>query len=547
MGRILLSFSDNNNRSSSNRKSSTRKSKKKSASKKSASNKFDNFVPSKYQKGVRDFVYNENGSCIVDAKAGSGKTTLIEWIVNSLDPVVDGKKRYVTILAFNKSIEKELSSRMPKWVNVCTFHSAGFRAWAKHIGGRVNVDGQKIRSICDKIMDREERIVYAYHVKRLVSLAKNSGIGSEFLDDTDDAWTGLIYHHALMLDDNVDIDKLIFWCRKVLAESNRMGKAVIDFDDMLYLPLINNVPFFKNDMIFVDEAQDTNMVQVSLLFRMLKRTGRIFFVGDPCQAIYGFRGADSDSINNIQEKFNAVKLPLSISYRCSKSVIHKAQEIVPDIEAWDQSPEGQVEFLESYTDSDFVDGDAILCRNTAPLISFCYSLLAKDKAARVLGRKIGQGLISLIKKFKTEDVGLMLEKLDEWQQNQIQSLMKSKSEHKIESVNDKADCIRIFADNLVEEDFTVSGLIRKIESVFTDNDSEGIVLATCHRSKGHEWDRVFILDSHLMPSRWARRDWQKQQEKNLEYVAITRAKSYLGYINSGHWSESNSKELSDGN
>jgi superfamily I DNA/RNA helicase len=55
-----------------------------------------------------------------------------------------------------------------------------------------------------------------------------------------------------------------------------------------------------------------------------------------------------------------------------------------------------------------------------------------------------------------------------------------------------------------------------------------IVLSTVHKSKGREWDRVYILGrDQLMPSRYARQDWQVQQELNLIYVAITRAKAEL--------------------
>jgi superfamily I DNA/RNA helicase len=50
-----------------------------------------------------------------------------------------------------------------------------------------------------------------------------------------------------------------------------------------------------------------------------------------------------------------------------------------------------------------------------------------------------------------------------------------------------------------------------------------------------EWHRVFILDAHLMPSKWATRAWMREQEDNLAYVAITRAKSRLSYITSGGW------------
>jgi hypothetical protein len=72
-------------------------------------------------------------------------------------------------------------------------------------------------------------------------------------------------------------------------------------------------------------------------------------------------------------------------------------------------------------------------------------------------------------------------------------------------------------------------LVDKLEKIFSDN-SDGICLSTIHKSKGLEADRVFIIHEDLMPSKHAVKDWEKEQEKNLMYVAYTRAKSVLGFI-----------------
>jgi superfamily I DNA/RNA helicase len=74
-------------------------------------------------------------------------------------------------------------------------------------------------------------------------------------------------------------------------------------------------------------------------------------------------------------------------------------------------------------------------------------------------------------------------------------------------------------------------LIVKIRQIFMDVYSSGVCLSTVHKAKGLECDRVFILDKEkTMPSRYAKLPWQRLQEKNLEYVAYTRAKDYLGFI-----------------
>jgi len=68
-----------------------------------------------------------------------------------------------------------------------------------------------------------------------------------------------------------------------------------------------------------------------------------------------------------------------------------------------------------------------------------------------------------------------------------------------------------------------------IGGIFSD-DTRGIVLSTIHKSKGLENDRVFFLLPELLPSRFATMDWQLEQEENLRYVAITRAKKELVYV-----------------
>jgi hypothetical protein len=76
---------------------------------------------------------------------------------------------------------------------------------------------------------------------------------------------------------------------------------------------------------------------------------------------------------------------------------------------------------------------------------------------------------------------------------------------------------------------TGDDLIAKLNQIFSDN-SDGICLSTIHKSKGLEADRVFIIHEDLMPSKHAKKDWEKLQEKNLMYVAYTRAKSVLGFV-----------------
>jgi DNA helicase II / ATP-dependent DNA helicase PcrA len=100
----------------------------------------------------------------------------------------------------------------------------------------------------------------------------------------------------------------------------------------------------------------------------------------------------------VAQDWNAVRMPLSINYRCSKAVVRHAQTMVPEIEAWENAPEGSVMTLEEFKVTDFLPTDAIICRVNAPNVALYYRLIAAGIPYQVLGRDIGRGLVALVKK-----------------------------------------------------------------------------------------------------------------------------------------------------
>ena len=116
-----------------------------------------------------------------------------------------------------------------------------------------------------------------------------------------------------------------------------------------------------------------------MVLSSVKVDGRIIAVGDPAQSIYQFRGADSEAIPNFIDKLRAKTLPLSVTYRCPKSVVRLAQEVVPDIEAAPGAPEGTVR---KYSLKNFLNRlnpeISFLSRTNAPLIKYCLKLLRPE-------------------------------------------------------------------------------------------------------------------------------------------------------------------------
>lgn len=198
------------------------------------------------------------------------------------------------------------------------------------------------------------------------------------------------------------------------------------------------------------------------------------------------------------------------------------------------APEGSVKTLVSYEPSDFLATSAILCRNTAPLVSFAFSLIQRHIGCRVLGREIGQGLVSLIQKLNPTSLDELRLKLEMYEQRETEKFTRKGELQSAEAIRDRCACIQIFlshADSL-------ESLTSRISSLFDDKTSGLLTLATIHKAKGLEWPTVFILDfKKFQPSPFAHLPWQKIQERNLIYVAITRAQIDLRYIESGKWKE----------
>lgn len=492
-------------------------------------------TPSIKQQAIYDFIEHGTGSLIINAVAGSGKTTTI---VNAARLIPPGAS--ATFVAFNKSIALELGTRLPQHVRSQTLNAMGFGAWAKACSpARLVVDSMKTRKIMDTIVPENERGLYASALPRIVGLAKSAGIvpdgsrGQGLTEDSDYNWMEMLNFHDIQLSEKATDERLIELARLVLAESIRTADRVVDFDDQLYMPVVRRARFFQNDFLFVDETQDVNMIQRAMMRMALKPGGRLVAVGDPCQAIYGFRGADHDALELVKARFSAIELPLSISYRCPKTVVALAQKWVPHIEAAPDAIDGAVERPKTFSAANFQPDDIVVCRCIAPVVALAYRLIRAKVACFVMGREIGQGLIAIVDKMKSDGVDDLIVKLDAYRSRETLRLEAAKQDSKAEALNDRIDTVEVFIDGLDETNRGVDALKNAISAMFSDNmQASAVKLMTQHKSKGLEADRVFILDFALNEKFMARPSNQQKQERNLAYVAVTRTKNTLTFIDS---------------
>ena len=181
--------------------------------------------------------------------------------------------------------------------------------------------------------------------------------------------------------------------------------------------------------------------------------------------------------------------------------------------------------------------DVILCRNNAPLVNAAFAMIRDGIGCRVEGREIGQGLIVLAQKWRIKTLEPLERRLYTYMEREIQKWQAKGKEEKAAAIEDKVETLLVMIEKLQAEGKTqISDLVVFIEDLFVNTQPgekpDVLTLSTIHKSKGREWDRVFALGMNAyMPSKWAKKEWQKEQESNLSYVLVTRARKELVLIN----------------
>lgn len=498
------------------------------------------FTPSRYQAAifslVDDIILKKSDvrSIVVRAVAGSGKTTTLVQIATRLPSRMI---RNAIFVAFNKEIVKELGDKLPEGFLSKTIHSIGFGVLRQHLGvrGKWEVDqyknenmvkAQLARVPCAGLVDEEEieQVISSTALlldKAMLTLTDVTDMG---------AVQALIVHFEIELP---RIEWSIAQLSFLLLRTAQIASTVISYTDMIYLPVALNAYFEQYALVMVDEAQDLNACQRKFVQQLRAEDGTMIFVGDPKQAIYGFAGADCDSIDQIIAETNAVSMPLDICYRCPASHIRLAQAIVPYIQAKDGADEGTVLYHKRDDLLDVINkGDMIVCRTTAPLIDAAYELIRGGIGAKVRGRDIGKSLnkiVDSVAKGNGFHFGIFFERLSYYQTTTCGKLEKKhNTEMMVASITDKCECLMaIYEEGCANGTIkTVGDLRAAVNNLFSD-DSAVVMLSSIHKAKGLEAGRVILLGPEAMPHPMARSGWAVEQEGNLKYVALTRAMDTL--------------------
>ena len=234
---------------------------------------------------------------------------------------------------------------------------------------------------------------------------------------------------------------------------------------------------------------------------------------------------------------------------CPKNIVRFANNLVSTIEHNENNPnEGEIKYNVDL--SEVEDGDMVLCRNNAPLMKIYNDFIRMGKKCQIKGKDIGLNLKRIVKSTHKDELNVNLEKdglfvrlynsLFELRDKMMkQTGLDYKSVMENSKITSKLDVIKAL-EVLSEGLKTSEELIEKINQMFSDKKTNGISLSTIHKAKGLEANNVFIACPSLMPCKSATQEWEILQEKNLMYVAYTRAKNKLSFID-----ESDFKNFTD--
>lgn len=482
------------------------------------------------------FSGDESEHLVVRARAGTGKSTTIrEAAKRSREAKTPGKR--ILICAFSKPIQLAMEQAIGTFPNgrVQTLHSVGL-ACVKRFRERLRIQFNSeraddlARKVCgNNAPDAILKLVSKLHTKgrEIAPHAKNFGdltnIGITFECEPEEQWAASGFDFEYVETKALEAMEL--------ASAVQSGET-IDGSDMIFLPVRNGWMTREFDLVIVDEAQDMTTAQLEIALGVLRKGGRVAVVGDDKQAIFGFRGADSEALDRLKAELGATELGLTTTYRCGKAIVELAKELVPDFEAGPDNPEGEILTLPGHKLIETAAaGDFILSRVNAPLVSIAMKLLRSGKRTRVMGRNIGDGLRGLIRKLKGRTVPDLLGKIEGWAQREIGRLevqhaaakngRKATIEAKMEAIRDQADMLISLTDGAK----SVNEVETRIEALFTDDEQGVAGMITCssvHRAKGLEANRVFVLKDTIR--------YNTQEEINIAYVAITRAKNTLVWV-----------------
>ncbi len=475
------------------------------------------------QQAIIDAKVDPGSALKAIAYAGTGKTsTLVE--LAAANPASD-----VLYLACNKSVAAEAMMRFPTNTLTKTGHALAYAAVGKQY--RSNLSNIFNWQLCKSYG------ISLYEASVLLASLEN------FLNSSEDHPT----------EDHIQEDHLHrfpegSYKEITLARVERLWKEMKDSSYGMpmthsgYLKLFGTFhPKLPYDMVLLDEAQDTNPVMLRLMLDQMKAGAKVYFVGDPYQQIYTWRGA-LDAMTKIE----APEFYLTKSFRFGRNIAAFASKILSRMFG-QQRPLLGHDPIEDSTSSAMAGPYTVICRTNAGLVQEAYSLAVSGKRLFVVGPdKFAITLSEIDDLFHLYSNKKAFIKSKRVAYHENYAKLKEYAEESLDlELGSKIGILDMFTKDWPK----VKSTIEKALSVMEPE----VTLTTCHKAKGLEWDNVRIggdfTELHVeapegtacarydqeeppklkkvVPNSTDKPDEIHAEEVNLLYVACTRAKRVL--------------------
>ena len=498
-------------------------------------------VPSSKQAAIYHEWETTDNNILIQAVAGSGKTTTLLHLLSLC--------KYKTLyIAFNKSIqidtEKKISERGLNQGRAMTIHSLGLMA-IKYMHKKVEIDDKKGWKILNEVekrrplyFDMKSGLFSTYEeIMRLrFTLMDMNEVSRVYMENDPENIIGTMVtmDKNIYLNDGINLGDLWEVVMEVREEFYNKSPLVIDFTDMIYLPARGDYyipvdPYY----LLIDEAQDLNLAQHKLIDNLVNQGDikKWIAVGDRNQSIYGFSGAFASSFDLFKTKPKVVEMPLDICYRCPTLVIEAANEVYPVLIPNKIEPGVVNTFTNDFSNLARTPGAMVICRNKGPLIDIYFELIGKEIPCKLYGDDIMGSILRFLGSYKKMsisralvDIQKELHELEVDQKTPLKQMMFAVMQENYKNF------VTLYSKLGFSKGDSVSSLMEKFKDLFKGG-TKDIILCTIHKSKGLEADVVYILNEYLIPSKFAKSPEQIKQEQNLKYVARTRAKEELYFLN----------------
>lgn len=540
------------------------------------------FKPSTYQRDILDFFLNNpQSNMLVNALAGSGKSTTACMLS-------EHSKTSDLYIAFNASVVEEFKKKIknPK-TKVMTMHSLAYSIMLYNVEQESKDSGEKPKGFGSqrskrtvsldnfkphKILDEEITKRYG----RYIEFAKRVFLKDNYVNlynlcrltltdmSSNKDVSRLIDDHVLFLyygDEGYSAPDIseITSTLKILDTKSRQQfetQGVIDFTDMLWITFNKlkydnwEVPYWAlYTNIYCDEVQDFSNIQLNFL-KFIKRTkGRYVFIGDFHQAIYNFAGANAQAFNQIPKMFAPVEtFDLPICYRCAKSHLSRVnREYGIPILPCDDAPMGFVKTIDKNKISEYAKaGDMVISRKNKWIAEVVLDLARngtpifiedKDMVAAIKRQILSSKCTSVgtLEKFLQKVISNYNKKLFEivsknvceggHEEERLEAVAETNS--KIDNTSFLLEILEGYFENHASSD-SISKFSNFIDKLLNTTPSPNCVrLCSIHKAKGLEATNVFVLNEAKINYDFRNSKEQNIQEKNLSYIATTRAKEGL--------------------